>query len=396
MISSPIRLYLRNYKLSKQQQQQQQQQQQASKYTSTKSWPITKLPDTIFRSRSPNGPLYTLLLTSYKVKKEQNWKAFDFVSMNRYNDNIMLLEHIERNLIKDGWLRRPVCYFDDSVSKEKVELYTKVITRFGGIVVDEYSGVLDSSSPSIVSSSKRGGQAGGEGGSGSGSGGDKVNAAAEEENTASASGGGRKKKRKRNSRTGSKKQQKVQQQQRASQGKEQEQQEDAEKKEQEAKERPTVTHIIAWDDEEHDSTATLQQEEESVTNENYNIVDKLYLRTISVIDPRKQKSRNNIVETNMLETKKKGGRLGGKGRKGKAPNDPDSNALDINTPMAFVHWWYLPSSYDEFMLAGDVDGDNADVPPKPDGGPWVVGCKFLRDVEKYNEWGLEDDYAISD
>ena len=48
----------------------------------------------------------------YKVKKQQSWKAFDFVSMNRYDDNILLMTEIEKALIADGWLVRPVCYFD--------------------------------------------------------------------------------------------------------------------------------------------------------------------------------------------------------------------------------------------------------------------------------------------
>jgi hypothetical protein len=174
--------------------------------------------------------------------------------------------------------------------------------------------------------------------------------------------------------------------------------EDQEQQQEEEKQNPkppTVTHVITWDEEEHDSKETIEQEEELEMNINNDIVEKLYLCTITIIDPLKEKAKNiNIVETNMMETKKKGGKLGGKGKKGKSPNDPNSE--HINKPMAFVLWWYLPTVYEEFMLARDVDGDNGDIPPKPDGGPWVVGCRFLRDVEKFNEWGLEADYAITD
>jgi len=52
--------------------------------------------------------------------------------------------------------------------------------------------------------------------------------------------------------------------------------------------------------------------------------------------------------------------------------------------------------YDEWMPAEDVAGDTETEPPpyKIPGGPAVVGCKFVRDVEKFNEWGVESDYAV--
>jgi hypothetical protein len=28
------------------------------------------------------------------------------------------------------------------------------------------------------------------------------------------------------------------------------------------------------------------------------------------------------------------------------------------------------------------------------GGPCIVGCKFVRDVERFNEWGVKADYAV--
>jgi hypothetical protein len=28
------------------------------------------------------------------------------------------------------------------------------------------------------------------------------------------------------------------------------------------------------------------------------------------------------------------------------------------------------------------------------GGPWVVGCKFVRDVERFIEWGVKANYAV--
>ena len=63
--------------------------------------------------------------------------------------------------------------------------------------------------------------------------------------------------------------------------------------------------------------------------------------------------------------------------------------------MALVHWWYFPSSYDEWMPAEEVSTIiEVDGHPGIPGGPAVVGCKFIRDVEKFNEWGVESDYAV--
>ncbi len=28
------------------------------------------------------------------------------------------------------------------------------------------------------------------------------------------------------------------------------------------------------------------------------------------------------------------------------------------------------------------------------GGPCILGCKFVRDIERFNEWGVKADYAV--
>jgi len=143
------------------------------------------------------------------------------------------------------------------------------------------------------------------------------------------------------------------------------------------------THIVAWDPEEHDSETML--ETELLAGDH---VEKQYLKTLTVVDPNfKVKTTGGIIETTMQDSKKKGGKV--KGGKGTAP-------IVFEHPMAFVHWWYHPASYDEWMPAADVAGPDTDVPPRPAGGPWIVGCKFIRDVAKFNEWGLEADYAVTD
>lgn len=117
-----------------------------------------------------------------------------------------------------------------------------------------------------------------------------------------------------------------------------------------------VTHIVAFDPEEHDSKEVIEEEERR--DQAGEEMDKTYLKTVAVVD------------ADVDGEKKK---------------------------MALVHWWYHPSSYDEWMNAGDVSGEvETDEHPGIPGGPAVVGCKFIRDVERFNEWGLEADYAVMD
>ena len=74
----------------------------------------------------------------------------------------------------------------------------------------------------------------------------------------------------------------------------------------------------------------------------------------------------------------------------------NSDIADEQDKVAMVHWWYWPSSYDEWMPASDVSQTIEPEATRTPGMPWVVGYKFIRDVEKHNEWGNEADYAIPD
>jgi hypothetical protein len=59
-----------------------------------------------------------------------------------------------------------------------------------------------------------------------------------------------------------------------------------------------------------------------------------------------------------------------------------------------VHWWYHPDSYDEFIPLGEVD-DPSDAPDAvfvP--SQWRLCCRWIKDVNVFNEWGNEIDYEI--
>ena len=107
-----------------------------------------------------------------------------------------------------------------------------------------------------------------------------------------------------------------------------------------------ATHIVAFD-EEVDTPDTFDENKEP---------ERMYLRTLSVFQPKQPAGYPQ---------------------------------------MALVHWWFWPSSCDEWMPATNVDGDVEEPPEKPTGA-WCVACRFVRDVARFNEWGSENDYAILD
>jgi hypothetical protein len=59
---------------------------------------------------------------------------------------------------------------------------------------------------------------------------------------------------------------------------------------------------------------------------------------------------------------------------------------------ALVHWWYYPDSYDEWIP--DRGQVQASEPPETveKNSSWIVNCRYIRDVEVFNEWGNEIDY----
>ena len=133
-----------------------------------------------------------------------------------------------------------------------------------------------------------------------------------------------------------------------------------------------VTHIVAFDPEEHDSDEVVREEDRR--EKSGGEMEKTYLKTVAIVD-------QPVHETAAAAAAVAGGGT--------------ANATTTRKKMALVHWWYHPSSHDEWMSAEDVSGEiETDEHPGIPGGPAVVGCKFIRDVERFNEWGVEADYAV--
>eukprot|EP00804_Cyclotella_cryptica_P011665 CCRYP_019688-RB/>CCRYP_019688-RB protein AED:0.29 eAED:0.29 QI:590/1/1/1/1/1/4/570/502 len=235
----------------------------------SKYWPLVRIPDPLFHTRSISGPLFTAILSAFRVKQSSPWRNFNFDNPKLYDDNIALLKRMERDLINAGYLKRPRIYFDKSVEigcgTEEVRRLTKIAERFGASVTEDENEVA----------------------------------------------------------TG------------------------------------RVTHLVVYDPEEHDGKEVLEEEEaENESGEQER--EKKYVRTLGVFD---------------------------------VPVEGDAENVQTHR-MALVHWWYFPASYDEWIDADDVSGEVESIPPSGPGGAAVVGCKFVRDVEKFNEWGVESDYAV--
>ena len=57
-----------------------------------------------------------------------------------------------------------------------------------------------------------------------------------------------------------------------------------------------------------------------------------------------------------------------------------------------VHWWYHPDSYDSWIPTSECDQEPEPAPIR--GKPWVVNCRWLFDLDVFNEWMNEEDYEI--
>ena len=78
--------------------------------------------------------------------------------------------------------------------------------------------------------------------------------------------------------------------------------------------------------------------------------------------------------------------------------DPDKEYLrtiDHHNKTNLVHWWYYPDSYDMWLPATEVEGEQPDPDP-PHHGVWKVSPRFISDLEIFNEWMNELDYEIEE
>lgn len=81
--------------------------------------------------------------------------------------------------------------------------------------------------------------------------------------------------------------------------------------------------------------------------------------------------------------------------------DPDDGqdylrVQEIRGDRSFVHWWYLPESYDEYVPRDSVTDQVDKDPVSPPVGAWKVYLRWAYDSEKFNEWMSPVDYETQE
>lgn len=80
--------------------------------------------------------------------------------------------------------------------------------------------------------------------------------------------------------------------------------------------------------------------------------------------------------------------------------DPDDGqqylrTLELKAGKAFVHWWYLPDSYNEWVPADSAPAE-VESDKKKHRGAWQVYIRWLTDSYTYNEWMNAVDYETEE
>ena len=64
----------------------------------------------------------------------------------------------------------------------------------------------------------------------------------------------------------------------------------------------------------------------------------------------------------------------------------------VRDKFAFVHWWYYPDSYDTWINYSEIKGSSGES-LAPHTGKWIVTSKWITDMDEFNEYMIERDYA---
>uniref|UniRef100_A0A8C1J5E9 SWI/SNF related, matrix associated, actin dependent regulator of chromatin, subfamily c, member 2 n=1 Tax=Cyprinus carpio TaxID=7962 RepID=A0A8C1J5E9_CYPCA len=91
--------------------------------------PLTKLPMKCFLDFKSGGALCHILAAAYKFKSDQGWRRFDFQNPSRMDRNVEMFMTIEKSLVQNNCLSRPVIYLSSEIEPKLLGKLKDIIKR---------------------------------------------------------------------------------------------------------------------------------------------------------------------------------------------------------------------------------------------------------------------------
>ncbi|XP_076123985.1 SWI/SNF complex subunit SMARCC2 isoform X1 [Alosa pseudoharengus] len=99
--------------------------------------PLTKLPMKTFLDFKPGGALCHILAAAYKFKSDQGWRRFDFQNPSRMDRNVEMFMTIEKSLVQNNCLSRPVIYLSSEIEPKLLVKLKDIIKRHQGSLTED-------------------------------------------------------------------------------------------------------------------------------------------------------------------------------------------------------------------------------------------------------------------
>ncbi|KAJ3609080.1 hypothetical protein NHX12_023607 [Muraenolepis orangiensis] len=98
---------------------------------------LTKLPAQCFLDLRQGGGLCHILGCAYKFKAEQGWRRFDLQNSSRTERNVEMFRTMERALVQNNCMVRPVVYLDTALDPELAGRLSSIIVKHQGSVAED-------------------------------------------------------------------------------------------------------------------------------------------------------------------------------------------------------------------------------------------------------------------
>uniref|UniRef100_A0A668AIC3 SWI/SNF related BAF chromatin remodeling complex subunit C2 n=1 Tax=Myripristis murdjan TaxID=586833 RepID=A0A668AIC3_9TELE len=99
--------------------------------------PLTKLPMKCFLDFKSGGALCHILAAAFKFKSDQGWRRFDFQNPSRMDRNVEMFMTIEKSLVQNNCLTRPVIYLSSDIEPKLLGKLKDIIKRHQGSVTED-------------------------------------------------------------------------------------------------------------------------------------------------------------------------------------------------------------------------------------------------------------------